>query len=284
MDRRSWKSREKELRMQGRIGTVMKAHINKTSQPSSFTPRVRKHQPQIRMLRTPLFEERNVPRFARDDGFPSRNSLSRHHEGNRPDSDDAKEEDFPSEILVSHALAEQAFAAGQFLFSDFPIPRKGVVSHGIDYFLGVCAPPSLGQRPEWDWRRDSQSEYTVWYIQNILRSDVLFELVVAYAVALRIYVHKDLEGHETKYAIAFHTQNALRRLRRRLQNKDAYQDDVNVWSVVMLCGTTLILQELDAFQAHVQGLRQMVALRGGIESLDKFGYFKKRIIKYGLYV
>ena len=45
-----------------------------------------------------------------------------------------------------------------------------------------------------------------------------------------------------------------------------------------------ILQEIDAFKAHVRGLLQMVALRGGLDSLDKFGFFKRRVIKYGLRV
>ncbi len=40
-----------------------------------------------------------------------------------------------------------------------------------------------------------------------------------------------------------------------------------------------ILQEIEAFKAHASGLRQMVALRGGIDSLDKFGFFKRRVIK-----
>ena len=45
-----------------------------------------------------------------------------------------------------------------------------------------------------------------------------------------------------------------------------------------------ILQEIEAFKAHVRGLRQMVALRGGIDSLDRFGFFKRRVIKYGLFL
>lgn len=120
-------------------------------------------------------------------------------------------------------------------------------------------------------------------------------------MALRLYLQKDVEGSEAKHAVAFHTQNAMRRLRERLRDADAYQDDVIVWAVIMLCGTTVcsvaltelstsllpaynlfqyILQEIDAFKAHVQGLRQMVGLRGGIDSLDKFGFFKRRVIKY----
>lgn len=45
-----------------------------------------------------------------------------------------------------------------------------------------------------------------------------------------------------------------------------------------------ILKELDAFKAHAHGLRQMITLRGGVDALDKFGFLKRRFIKYGFNV
>jgi hypothetical protein len=40
-----------------------------------------------------------------------------------------------------------------------------------------------------------------------------------------------------------------------------------------------IIQDFDAVKVHARGLQQIVALKGGINSLDKFGFFKRRVIK-----
>ncbi|KAJ9613888.1 hypothetical protein H2200_002024 [Cladophialophora chaetospira] len=275
-----WKSRRKALRKEGQLATIMRVYVNKTSQPSSFASATQPlERRQIRVPKSPLATRARYPRFMRAGGPAVRRKALRSDSRHSTESEsDFKSEHSSLEESTSHALAEQAFAAQRTLFSDFPMPKKGAVSTGLEYFLGVCAPPALGQKPGWNWKNPGQSEYTIWYIQNILRSDILFELIVAYAIALRMHVQKDLEGSQVKQAVAFHTQNALHRLQKRLQKGDAYQDDVVVWAVIMLCGTTYILRELEAFRAHVRGLRQMVALRGGIDSLDKFGFLKRRVI------
>ena len=67
----------------------------------------------------------------------------------------------------------------------------------------------------------------------------MFELIVAYAVGLRVYLQKDLDGVWPTQAVAFHIQNALPRLRKSLEKGDAWRDDAIVWSVIMMCATTV---------------------------------------------
>jgi hypothetical protein len=277
VESKQWKSQRDKLKRDGTFATIGKVYVNNTTKPVPFAGQISRQESKPVLL--PLSRSRTkaaLPRVVRRARIVDRKP--RPFSKSEPDAVIKVEEDSKPNLSALHALSAHSFAARQTLFSDFPMPKKGMVSHALEYFLNVCAPPALGQPPGWDWRSGGKSEYVNWYIQNIVTSDILFELIVAYSVALRLYLAKDLEGSYAQQAVAFHTQNAMQRLRLRLSRGDAYQDDALVWSVVLLCGTTYILQEIDAFKAHARGLQQMVSLRGGSDKLDKFGFLKMRLI------
>lgn len=123
MDPRSqkWKSQEKELRKEGRFATIMRAYVNKTTQPQSQIK-------QIRVPKSPLAVRARRPKFTKDE----RHQVSLRKRTPPPV---IKSEPSPSplEVSATHALAQQSFAAKQILFNDFPVPKKGAMSTGLEY-------------------------------------------------------------------------------------------------------------------------------------------------------
>lgn len=119
-----WKSQEKELRKEGRFATIMRAYVNKTTQPQ--------HQIKpIRVPKSPLAARTRRPKFTRDERH--RGSLR-----NKTPPPVIKSEPSPLEVSAAHGLAQQSFAAKQILFNDFPVPKKGAMSSGLEYC--TCRP------------------------------------------------------------------------------------------------------------------------------------------------
>ncbi len=139
-----WKAKEKELRKGGQMGTIMKAFVNKTSQPPSFAVNAPKSQPrQIRVPRSPLVTRGRPSKFVRDERDERlavrRRSIPSEAKASPESEPEIKLEESFYDVSISHALAEHAFTAKRVLFSDFPMPKKGAVSNGIEY----CGFPAI---------------------------------------------------------------------------------------------------------------------------------------------
>ena len=65
----------------------------------------------------------------------------------------------------------------------------------------------------------------------------------------------------------YHYGQALQKLHQVLDDKSARLEDALLFSISALMGIDYLLNDLTSFQVHLLGLRQIVALRGGLENL-----------------
>jgi hypothetical protein len=65
----------------------------------------------------------------------------------------------------------------------------------------------------------------------------------------------------------FHYSRSLQRLREALSQPECIQEDSTLFGIIALMGVDFMAGDTKAFEMHLYGMRQIVALRGGIDQL-----------------
>jgi hypothetical protein len=163
-------------------------------------------------------------------------------------------------------------------FAAYPIPQGRGVGRAVDHcksaVLYVTASskdavitsyaPSHLLRPE---IIDPQGGATAIrnYFQYALNHEVMFQATVALALA-----DATANTWTDDYAspdVLYHYGRSLSTLRRSLEDAQALRDDALLFAIMALIGIDYLLNDLHSLGAHLQGLRHVINLRGGLEAV-----------------
>lgn len=78
----------------------------------------------------------------------------------------------------------------------------------------------------------------------------------------------------------FHLRRTLHFLNEKLAHEDAYRDDSNVYVIIMLTLLAVSFGDYVAANAHMDGLRRIVELRGGMEYLQSMPKLHYKLDRY----
>jgi hypothetical protein len=81
-------------------------------------------------------------------------------------------------------------------------------------------------------------------------------------------------------ATVFHLRRTLHFLNKKLAHEDAWLEDSNVYVIVMLTLMAVSFGDYTAAGAHMDGLRRIVELRGGIEYLQSTPKLHYKLDRY----
>jgi hypothetical protein len=163
-------------------------------------------------------------------------------------------------------------------FGAYPIPQGRGVGRAVDHcesiLLHVIASPNHAVitsyapshllRPE---IIDPQSGAAAIrnYFQYALNHEVMFQATVALALA-----DATANTWTDDYAspdVLYHYGRSLSTLRRSLEDAQALQNDALLFAIMALIGIDYLLNDLHSLSAHLQGLRHVINLRGGLEAV-----------------
>ncbi|KIW69955.1 hypothetical protein PV04_02267 [Phialophora macrospora] len=147
-------------------------------------------------------------------------------------------------------------------FSAYPIEFRDCIPAAVDYFLHYYGPAHL-IRPE-VLSAEAGAIALRQYFQYALQNSLMFEALVALAQA-NLTAHRWSDGPD-KDAL-FHYSRSLQRLREVLSQQHGYAPDAILFTIIALMGVDFMMNDIVAFEMHLGGLRQIVALRGGVDQL-----------------
>lgn len=159
--------------------------------------------------------------------------------------------------------------------NNFPIPRTAQMASALQYYLEVfmCkmhphredAPPA--------WRGNT---FLTERIQTFMADPMWFCANIALAEGLKERaIHDSFD--KTDMVIKYQSK-AFMDLRRRLMS-DPYNDILLV-TITVLITIDMLFRSWDSMITHTAGLEQILALRGGIESLNDNAYLKYKVVGF----
>ncbi|KAJ9607366.1 hypothetical protein H2200_008439 [Cladophialophora chaetospira] len=159
-------------------------------------------------------------------------------------------------------------------FCAFPISADSNVLSAVDYFLQHYAPVHINPKKEQLGPGDSLP-LSRRYFSLALENASMFELMVALARAS--YDTRQGLAREPSREVLIHYGKGVEALRLKMARTSTYDDDATILAVMALLGIALIYNDFSSFETHLAGLRHLVELRGGVDSLGWDGFIKNSI-------
>ncbi|KAK5276494.1 hypothetical protein LTR40_011549, partial [Exophiala xenobiotica] len=103
----------------------------------------------------------------------------------------------------------------------------------------------------------------------------MFEALLASTFS-NMRIHSWQDRQPDKQTIG-HYGEALSKLRDSLAQQNAYIEDAVVFSILSLLEVEYLMGNMSAYQVHVRGLKLIVDLRGGLDSLGWVGLLKPAV-------
>ncbi|KAK7887883.1 hypothetical protein LTR67_009277 [Exophiala xenobiotica] len=103
----------------------------------------------------------------------------------------------------------------------------------------------------------------------------MFEALLASTFS-NMRIHSWQDSQPDKQTIG-HYGEALSKLRDSLTEQNAYIEDAVVFSILSLLEVEYLMGNMSAYQVHVRGLKRIVDLRGGLDSLGWVGLLKPAV-------
>jgi len=99
---------------------------------------------------------------------------------------------------------------------------------------------------------------------------MLLEMV--FALCLAQIDRRSAPGCTPSSAVIYHRGNALKMLRQALVKPNAEVEDAILFTVVALLAFDMIYMDWTSFEAHLNGLRQLIKIKGGADNLGWHGW------------
>ncbi|OCT53722.1 hypothetical protein CLCR_09974 [Cladophialophora carrionii] len=176
----------------------------------------------------------------------------------------------PRSTVTSGGLRGDPFCA-------FPISADTNVLSAVDYFLQHYAPVHINPRKDQLGPADSLP-LSRKYFGLALENASMFELMVALSRAS--FDARQGNAREPTREVLVHYGKGIEALRLRMAKSSACDDDATILSVMALLGIALIYGDFRSFETHLTGLRHLVDMRGGVDSLGWGGFIKNSITGY----
>ncbi|ETI28210.1 hypothetical protein G647_00659 [Cladophialophora carrionii CBS 160.54] len=173
----------------------------------------------------------------------------------------------PRSTVTSGGLRGDPFCA-------FPISADTNVLSAVDYFLQHYAPVHINPRKDHLGPADSLP-LSRKYFGLALENASMFELMVALSRASFDARQGNARGPTREVLV--HYGKGIEALRLRMAKSSACDDDATILSVMALLGIALIYGDFRSFETHLTGLRHLVDMRGGVDSLGWGGFIKNSI-------
>ncbi|EXJ64278.1 hypothetical protein A1O7_00614 [Cladophialophora yegresii CBS 114405] len=173
----------------------------------------------------------------------------------------------PRSTVTSGGLRGDPFCA-------FPISADGTVLSAVDYFLQHYAPVHINPRKDHLQQADSLP-LSRKYFGLALENASMFELMVALSRAS--FDARQGNAREPAREVLVHYGKGIEALRLKMAKSSTCDDDAAILSVMALLGIALIYGDFRSFETHLTGLRHLVDMRGGVDSLGWDGFIKNSI-------
>ncbi|KIX93422.1 uncharacterized protein Z520_10841 [Fonsecaea multimorphosa CBS 102226] len=154
--------------------------------------------------------------------------------------------------------------------SPFPMPQNGFVQRAIQYYVKQYSPTTVqrphfvGVGPDLTLLRD--------YIPFIMNDRMTFSALVASA-SFGANIAATGSREAPSESLRFY-QTAVSLVRERLTNESQQASDAIIITLANLCAFEAFSGNYDAVDMHTQGIKQVVALRGGTSQLGFEGFLK----------
>lgn len=118
-------------------------------------------------------------------------------------------------------------------------------------------------RPEFVTTAEQGSLLVRQYFQYAFQQPMLFEAIVALARA-NAMINQWADRQADSLSL-YHYGQAIVKVRQALADPQACAEDAILFAIMSLIGINYLLNDLRAFHVNLMGLRQLVALRGGLD-------------------
>ncbi|KIV96031.1 hypothetical protein PV10_03613 [Exophiala mesophila] len=150
-------------------------------------------------------------------------------------------------------------------FSTYPIQPRAHLSKTVDFFLRYYGPAHL-ICPE-NLSAEAGTLVIRQIFQYAMDDALLFEAMMAVSQAGMTARCWSVDGPDKDALL--HYNRTVSRLRSLLDQNMAYSQDAVLFAIVALMGVDYLLNDMVAYGTHIEGMRRIIALRGG---LDKLGW------------
>ncbi|OHE94943.1 hypothetical protein CORC01_09737 [Colletotrichum orchidophilum] len=114
-----------------------------------------------------------------------------------------------------------------------------------------------------EWCLQYDESKTPWFYW--LLTDAAFLHSILFTVGL---LHDSVKGESASKKTNFHVWKTLHLLNKNIANQNMALADSTIATIVSMCMVAEIFGQRDSAAAHIKGMRQIVKLRGGIESFS----------------
>ncbi|KIX92617.1 uncharacterized protein Z520_11646 [Fonsecaea multimorphosa CBS 102226] len=145
-------------------------------------------------------------------------------------------------------------------FKSYPIEATYLVKWAVDQYVQDVAVKSR------ELFTDSNGDnwLMTYRFSTSLQSEILFECLILYTLAQLPPSYTPFPG--LRQMCLQYRANILKKLRQRISDPRLWADDTTLHAIVSLLGSDFHMAEDDYVEMHRAGLRQVVAMRGGLES------------------
>jgi hypothetical protein len=150
----------------------------------------------------------------------------------------------------------------QDVFNSFPIAFKGCVPGATDYFLNLYAPTSLIRPDIAAENQDLVPGMIRSYFQYTLQHALLFEAIIVVSEAV-----KTVGVGKPNRQVMYHHGQSLKQLRQTLLSGSDIAADYVLFTIIAMLAINYHLNDMAAFEMHLEGMRSLVTMRGGLDAL-----------------
>ncbi|KAI9930009.1 hypothetical protein ASPWEDRAFT_167675 [Aspergillus wentii DTO 134E9] len=156
-------------------------------------------------------------------------------------------------------------------FRSYPIPWRPFIPPLVDHYLGTMAVDI----PELDQPGNRGLLRTSWF-PLVMTEPCLFLVIVLLAASNYASVHQT--SMDLKLNLLSLRCEAVNSINRALDDRHGAVDDALVGAIAKMASYEAMFGDLDNYSVHMQGLRQVVGLRGGLPSLGLNGLLRRMVV------
>ena len=173
----------------------------------------------------------------------------------------------------------QFLAANGDPFDTYPIRNVFSVDGAVDYWVRTYAPlhsPLIEDYGRYPYSIAPRNPFMSVVFSMAMVDAALFQTLVSFAQATSASAERTKPG--ASKALLIHRNEALARLRGRMSEERHLVDDVSILATTLLAAADLNLGNIDLCHLHLDAIRRMVEIRGGLRALGGAGFVKKLLM------